>query len=217
MAEEANEMKNRFLSNMSYHIRIPLNGVVGFSQLIASEPNMPDELRKEYSSIIQKNSEELMRLVNDVLDLSRLEAGMMKFNIQEYGLAELCNEATYMARMHSEGCTVIRLENEIETDLNIRVDTVRFTQALMSALTYPQKYKEKREIDFKVTLDTEKNFINFRITNSPLADERFTSQEVCIRHEINRLLFEYFGGSYKVQTNPDGKPTILFTFPSGRN
>ena len=125
MAEEANEMKNRFLSNISYHIRIPLNGVVGFSQLIASEPNMPDKLRKEYSSIIQKNSEELMRLVNDVLDLSRLEAGMMKFNIQEYGLAELCNEATYMARMHSEGCTVIRLENEIETDLNIRVDTVR--------------------------------------------------------------------------------------------
>ena len=48
-------------------------------------------------------------------------------------------------------------------------------------------------------------------------NQRFTSQEVCIRHEINRLLFEYFGGSYKVQTNPDGKPTILFTFPSGRN
>ena len=73
---------------------------------------------------------------------------MMKFNIQEYGLAELCNEATYMARMHSEGCTVIRLENEIDTDLNIRVDTVRFTQALLSALTYPQKYKEKREIEY---------------------------------------------------------------------
>lgn len=94
MAEEANEMKNRFLSNMSYHIRIPLNGVVGFSQLIASESNMTDEVRKEYSSIIQKNSEELMRLVNDVLDLSRLEAGMMKFNIQEYGLTELCNEGS---------------------------------------------------------------------------------------------------------------------------
>lgn len=81
MAEEANEMKNRFLSNISYHIRIPLNGVVGFSQLIASEPNMPDELRKVLFHH-QKNSEELMRLVNDVLDLSRLEAGMMKFNIQ---------------------------------------------------------------------------------------------------------------------------------------
>ena len=98
---------------------------------------------------------------------------MMNFTIQEYGLADLCNEATSLPLMHSEGCTVIRLENEIDTDLNIRVDTVRFTQALLSALTYPQKYKEKREIDFKVTLDTEKNFINFRITNSPLADERF--------------------------------------------
>ena len=217
MAEEANEMKNRFLSNMSYHIRIPLNGVVGFSQLIASESNMTDEVRKEYSSIIQKNSEELMRLVNDVLDLSRLEAGMMKFNIQEYGLTELCNEALYMARMRNEENICIRLGNETAPDLDIRIDTTRFSQALLSTLTYPQKCEEKREIDFKVTHDTEKNMIRFRIINSPLADERFTSQEVYIRHEINRLLLEYFGGSYKVQANAGEKPTILFTYPLGKN
>ncbi len=217
MAEEANEMKNRFLSNMSYHIRIPLNGVVGFSQLIASESNMTDEVRKEYSSIIQKNSEELMRLVNDVLDLSRLEAGMMKFNIQEYGLTELCNEALYMARMRNEENICIRLGNETAPDLDIRIDTARFSQALLSTLTYPQKCEEKREIDFKVTHDTEKNMIRFRIINSPLADERFTSQEVYIRHEINRLLLEYFGGSYKVQANAGEKPTILFTYPLGKN
>lgn len=217
MAEEANEMKNRFLSNMSYHIRIPLNGVVGFSQLIASESNMTDEVRKEYSSIIQKNSEELMRLVNDVLDLSRLEAGMMKFNIQEYGLTELCNEALYMARMRNEENICIRLGNETAPGLDIRIDTARFSQALLSTLTYPQKCEEKREIDFKVTHDTEKNMIRFRIINSPLADERFTSQEIYIRHEINRLLLEYFGGSYKVQANAGEKPTILFTYPLGKN
>lgn len=201
---------------MSYHIRIPLNGVVGFSQLIASESNMTDEVRKEYSSIIQKNSEELMRLVNDVLDLSRLEAGMMKFNIQEYGLTELCNEALYMAHMRNEENICIRLGNETAPGLDIRIDTTRFSQALLSTLTYPQKCEEKREIDFKVTHDTEKNMIRFRIINSPLADERFTSQEVYIRHEINRLLLEYFGGSYKVQANAGEKPTILFTYPLGK-
>ena len=63
MIEKANETKNHFLSNMSYNIRIPLNGVVGFSQLIASEPNMDESTRQEYSAIIQKNSEELIQLV----------------------------------------------------------------------------------------------------------------------------------------------------------
>ena len=102
IAEKANETKNHFLANMSYNIRIPLNGVVGFSQLIASEPNMDEDTRKEFSAIIQKNTEELMQLVNDVLDLSRLEANMMKFQIQEYDAVALCNDAIYMARMRNE-------------------------------------------------------------------------------------------------------------------
>ncbi len=54
---ETNEIKNRFLSNMSYNIRTPLNNVVGFSQLIASEPNIDKEIRQEYSNIIHKSSE----------------------------------------------------------------------------------------------------------------------------------------------------------------
>lgn len=77
--EEANEMKNRFLSNMSHAIRVPLNGVLGFSQIIANEAEIDDQTRKEYAEIIQQNTDQLMRLVNNVLDLSRLEAGMMKF------------------------------------------------------------------------------------------------------------------------------------------
>lgn len=59
-----------------------------------------------------------------------------------------------------------------------------------------------------MTLDTEKHFINFRITNSPLADERFISQEVCIRHEINRLLFEYFEEATKYrQIRTESRPS----------
>ena len=87
---------------MSYNIRTPLNNVVGFSQLIACEPNIDEGTRKEYSNIIHQSSEKLMRLVNDVLDLSRLEAQMMKFQIQVYDAVELCNEACYMARMKNE-------------------------------------------------------------------------------------------------------------------
>lgn len=82
--EEANEMKNRFLSNMSHAIRVPLNGVLGFSQIIANDMEIDDDSRKEYAAIIQQNTEQLMRLVNNVLDLSRLEAGMMKKTLHTY-------------------------------------------------------------------------------------------------------------------------------------
>lgn len=114
MIEKANETKNHFLSNMSYNIRILLNGVVGFSQLIASEPNMDESTRQEYSAIIQKNSEELIQLVNDVLDLSRLEANMMKFQIQTYDVIALCNDAIYMAQMHNEGAISILFSTNID-------------------------------------------------------------------------------------------------------
>ena len=83
IAEEANEVKSRFLANMSYNIRIPLNNVVGFSQLLSTDMGLDDKEKLEYSEIIQANSTDLIQLVNDVLDLSRLEAKMMKFQIQD--------------------------------------------------------------------------------------------------------------------------------------
>lgn len=209
IAEEANEMKNHFLSNMSYNIRIPLNGVVGFSQLIATDEHMEEKTRKEYAAIIQQNTEELMRLVNDVLDLSRLEADMMKFQLQEYDVVSLCSDVLYMAREQSQGRIDIQFEQHIET-ASITVDTARLTQALLSAVTYPQPRDEKRIIRFTLALDDETRSIRICIDNSPLADPAFLSQEVSIRHDINRLLLAHFGGTYTVTTDA---PTIVFTYP----
>lgn len=212
IAEKANETKNHFLANMSYNIRIPLNGVVGFSQLIASEPNMDEDTRKEFSAIIQKNTEELMQLVNDVLDLSRLEANMMKFQIQEYDAVALCNDAVYMARMRNEETIEIYFDTHIETQ-PITTDTGRLIQALVSTLTYPQKNTTHREITFTLTRDDSGKQICFRISNSPLADPEFNSQKVSIRHDINRLLLLHFGGSYNITPDEQGRPVINFTYP----
>ena len=110
---------------MSYNIRTPLNNVVGFSQLIASEPNIDENTREEYSAIIHQSSEKLMRLVNDVLDLSRLEAKMMKFQIQDYDAVALCNEVCYMARMNNEKTGIqIRFTSEVDS-LSLHTDTTR--------------------------------------------------------------------------------------------
>ena len=212
MIEKANETKNHFLSNMSYNIRIPLNGVVGFSQLIASEPNMDENTRQEYSAIIQKNSEELIQLVNDVLDLSRLEANMMKFQIQTYDAIALCNDAIYMAQMRNEGVIEILFKANISTQ-DITTDTGRITQALLSTLIYPDKSKERRKITFTVNQSDTSGIIHFQIINSPLADPKYHSQQVSIRHEINKLLLKHFGGGYTVTTDKHGKHTIDLTLP----
>ena len=209
---QTNEMKNRFLSKMSYNIRIPLNNVVGFSQLIACEPNIDKEARQEYTNIIHQSSEKLMKLVNDVLDLSRLEAQMMKFQVQDYDVIELCKEVCYMARVQNEQTGInVDFSTKIDSPIIIHTDTRRLTQALLSALVYPQEHRQERYIRF--ILSREKDVLHFQISNSPLADPAFVSQETIIRHDINLLLLQHFGGDYFVNQEAPENPEIVFIYP----
>ena len=209
---QTNEMKNRFLSKMSYNIRTPLNNVVGFSQLIACEPNIDKETRQEYTNIIHQSSEKLMKLVNDVLDLSRLEAQMMKFQIQDYDVIELCKEVCYMARVQNEQTGInVDFSTEIDSPIIIHTDTRRLTQALLSALVYPQEHRQERNIRF--ILSREGDVLHFQINNSPLVDPSFVSQETIIRHDINLLLLQHFGGDYFVNQEAPENPEIVFIYP----
>lgn len=157
-----------------------------------------------------------MRLVNDVLDLSRLEAKMMKFQIQDYDAVALCNEVCYMARMNNEKTGIqVRFTPEVES-LSLRTDTTRLGHALLSSLTYPHEHEtegQQEERIIRFTLSRNGEMLYFRILNSPLADEAFTSQETVIRHEINQLLLAYFGGSYQVNARGTEGPEIVFTYP----
>lgn len=217
IAEEANEVKTRFLSDMSYNIRIPLNNVLGFSQLMTMDANEIDANQwKVYSEIIQSNSTELIQLVNDVLDLSRLEAGRTKWKIEEYDAVLLCTEVIGMAEMRNEGKIRINFQSGIEK-LLIQVDVARLSQVLLSALTYSDPCEEEREISFFLQKDgQEKEMLVFQIENSPLADPRLQTQKVEVRHSINRLTVGHLGGKYAVNSDVM-LPTITFTYPVSRS
>ena len=210
---KTNEIKNRFLSNMSYNIRTPLNNVVGFSQLIACEPNIDKETRQEYSNIIHKSSEKLMRLVNDVLDLSRLEAQMMKFQIQDNDIIELCKEACYMADARNEKAGIKVLFTAETSSQIIRTDTARLIQALLSTLVYPDEQGSQQERTIRFIASRNGDMLRLRIINSPLAEHTFASQETIIRHDINRLLLKHFGGNYLVNDKTPEGPEIVFIYP----
>ncbi len=209
ITEETNEIKSRFLSNMSYNIRIPLNNVVGFSQLIAIDPNIDEETLAEYSKIIQKNAEELIQLVNDVLDLSRLEAKMMRFNVIDYGIIDICNDVLGQVRM-KENTIQANFTPEAQNHL-VHVDTSRINQVLLSLLMYPEPCTQPRRVTLKLKEET--GTFTFRICNTPLADPAFLNQSVAVRHEINRLIVEHFGGKYKVKSKQTEEPTVIFTLP----
>lgn len=213
IAEEANEVKNRFLTNMSYNIRIPLNNVLGFSQLMTLDPGSVDaDEWKEYSEIIQSNSTELIQLVNDVLDLSRLEAGKTKWNLQEYDIVVLCSEIMSMLRMKGESNIHVDFQTDIDT-LPLTTDTARFTQVILSTLGYADNYKEERNVTFTLHRDPQEELLIFHIANSPLADPQLQTQKAEVRHSINRLTIAHFGGTYTIEpTTPEG-PTMVITYP----
>ena len=85
--EESNRLKSAFLANMSHEIRTPLNAIVGFSNLLAQ--TNPSEETKEFCEIIETNNELLLQLVNDILDLSKIEAGQMDFIYSEFNVSTL--------------------------------------------------------------------------------------------------------------------------------
>lgn len=209
--EEANEMKNRFLSNMSHAIRVPLNNVVGFSQLMAVDTEIDEEMRKEYSDIIQQNTEALMLLVNNVLDLSRLEANMMKYQLMDYDVVQICNDAISAALMQNPNLS-IHFQNNVEQHI-IHTDCNRIMQMIISTLTGTSATsQEKREIHF--SLEKSGEILCFKVVNSPLADSKYDGQEASLRHDINRLLLKHFGGTYQVMPDTAAGPTLLFTYPA---
>ena len=214
VAEEANRLKGIFLANMSYGIRIPLNNVVGFSQLLATEEGLSDDERKEYSSIVQNNSAELIQLVNDVLDLSRLEAGMMKFQLNDMRADECSADWVSLVRMRSEGSIDLKADIQVG-DAVIHGDIGRLTQAVLRMVLFPGKSGNlRRTVSLKLVYNPDKNCLEGEITNSPLADESFASQKTAVYHKINQLLFEHFGGSYQVCGSEGDKIHVIrFVYP----
>ena len=217
IAEEANEVKSHFLSNMSYDIRSTLNNVLGFSQLMTQDPNSIETAQwKEYSEIVQTNSTELIQLVNDILDLSRLEAGKTKWQVQEYDIIPLCSDIVSIAQMRNKRKIQIDFKTTIKEQAS-QLDITRFTQVIVSTLIYPVPCDLQRHVTFSLYCNEQEKLLVFRIINTPLADAEFQIRKTDVRHRINRLTIEYFGGTYTVISNLKEEPTIIITYPYSKS
>lgn len=162
-AEESDRLKSAFLANMSHEIRTPLNAIVGFSSLLAETDEA--ELRHVYMSLVQENNELLLNLISDILDISKIEAGMIDLVMGRVDVPQLCREviATFS---HKKRDTAVELRfDENSPQIVIDADKNRIVQVLSNFLTNALKFTTKGSITLSYLLEDESQ-VRFCVTDT---------------------------------------------------
>ena len=219
-AEESDRMKSAFLANMSHEIRTPLNAIVGFSELISDESISAGE-KKEFFSIINNNSYLLLNLINDILDLSRLESGNMKFIIEKTNLSDCCRNA--LASVEHRVFPGVQLTyTPSEDPLHIQTDSIRLQQLLINLLTNACKFTKEGEINLSYQIDEDKQHVRITVTDTGCGIPEDKQKAIFERFEkvdeyaqgtglglsISQTIIEHLGGS--IQLDPTYKHGARF-------
>jgi len=160
---ELDRLKTGFLANMSHELRTPLNSILGFSDVILEgldgplTPNMSSDLL-----LIQKNGQHLLHLINDVLDMSKIEAGRMNLNPEKLKVQEILEEVTSITSpLASERKLALFIEANSDHEVEITADRTRLRQVMINLINNAIKFTEKGEIAIRVD---KKDLSNIRIT-----------------------------------------------------
>lgn len=212
LAEQA-ELKQSFLNNMSHEIRTPLNAIVGFSDMLANEPEFSNEEQQEFVDIINTNTKLLLKLVGDVLELSRIESGNLSFTFQRESVCRLLDD---VYQTHS---LLIRpplqfLKDFPPEDVQVNVDPMRLTQVLTNFLNNANKFTKEGSIRLgyccpsgmsEVHLYVEDTGIGIPHSEQKMIFERFYkrsefSQGVGLGLSICVLIVEKMGGRIELRS-----------------
>ncbi len=183
-ADRANKAKSEFLANMSHEIRTPLNGIIGFTELLKNTPL--NKSQKLYTENVLTASHSLLGIINDILDLSKIEAGKMELDPIRTDIIELAEQATDIIKYHAS-------KKGLELLLNIDssvprfavVDPLRLKQILINLLSNAVKFTETGEVELK---------LSFSPSNGSRGDFNFEVRDtgIGITEEQQRKLFNAF-------------------------
>ena len=162
-AEEANRLKTSFLQNISHEIRTPLNSVIGFSNVIAEKYTSEED--KQITNIIKTNSNLLLKLINDTLDISRLESEHAQFTFSEYNLNECCQLAALNISDTVKPGIKLRYPSSKEY-VPIRTDAFHLQQLLVNLLTNAVKFTEQGEITLDYAIHEKENRVEIFVTDT---------------------------------------------------
>ena len=224
-AEESNRLKTAFLANMSHEIRTPLNAIVGFSSVLVSDDSSPAE-KAQYCDIIQKNSDLLLHLINDILDISRMESGKIKFVWEECDVVELCQTALSTAEYGRKTSALFLFETPVAS-LVIKTDAQRLKQVLINLLSNAAKFTPSGSIKLAIAIDKQHQQLELSVSDTGCGIPPDKSEKVFERFEklneysqgtglglaISRLIVENLGGKIWVDKDYTEGARFVFTHP----
>lgn len=228
-AEESDRLKTAFLANMSHEIRTPLNAIVGFSNVLISEDFSPEE-QKNFVEIIQTNSDLLLRLVNDILDISRLETGKLQLTYETCDLILLCQGVLATTSPAKKADVSYVFEPPVES-FELETDVQRLQQILINLMSNANKFTETGEVRLELKIDEAKKQVVFAISDTgcgipeekqEIVFERFSKlneyvQGTGLGLAICRITVNMLGGEIWVDRNYKKGARFVFTHPMTRS
>jgi len=195
-AEESDRLKSAFLANVSHEIRTPLNSIVGFSSLLA-EPDLDDASKTLYSGLIESNSETLLVLIDEIIDLSKIEAHQLTINMQRFSVDVLLNELFEIFKNQHLGSPVELRVRKVsdKKELFVFSDRVRVKQVLTNLLTNAYKFTEKDFIEMGY-MENELGQIQLYVKDSGIGIEQKNLEVVFDRfRKLNDDKKKLYGGT----------------------
>jgi PAS domain S-box-containing protein len=229
--ERATELKSKFLASMSHELRTPLNAIVGFSDLLAEQvAGQLNAKQLRFVQHIKEGSSHLLQLINDILDLSKIEAGQMEFRFEDFAIRDALAEVLSIIRPLAATKNITLNEN-VSVGVLVRADRVRFKQVLYNLLSNAVKFTGsggKVEINSEdqqnlVCLSVIDNGIGIRREDQALIFEEFRQVEGSQgAHEgtglglaITKRLVEQQGGTIMLESEPGRGSKFAVLFPRG--
>lgn len=223
-AEEANQLKSAFLANMSHEIRTPLNAIVGFSNLLSMVEDKEEML--EYAGIIETNTELLLQLINDILDMSKIESGMYDFHVTQVDANQLMSEVEQLARLRIRTDEVSLSFAERLPQCVFHTDKNRLIQVLTNLVVNAIKFTSQGEIQIGYRLQ-DAHTLYFYVSDTGCGMsaeqcehvfERFVKYNTFIQGtglglSICKMIIEKLGGEIGVQSESGKGSVFWFTLP----
>ena len=223
-AENAMRAKSVFLSNMSHEIRTPLNALSGFSSLLTEE-GLDDETRRQCNEVIQQNSELLLKLINDVIDLSSLEFGKLQFCISQHDAVSICRNVIDTVNKVKQTQAELTFTTELE-EMPIETDDSRLQQVLINLLINATKFTPQGSIVLKLEKETDDTVL-FTVTDTGCGIPKDKQANIFQRFEklnenaqgsglglsICQLIIEHIGGQIWIDSEYAEGSRFCFTHP----
>jgi signal transduction histidine kinase len=236
LADEANRAKSRFLATMSHELRTPLNAIIGFSQFMTQEALGPlgDPRYREFSTDIHSSGHHLLRLINDILDISKIESGAATLDEGRVGLRDLADECRRMIRPLADAKSIVLDCDGAAVDIEIVADRTKLKQVLINILNNAVKFTPAEgRVTFAAVANAEKGVvltvsdtgIGMSAEEIPRALEPFTQLDSALSRTqegtglglpLAKMLAELHGGFLDVRSAPGKGTTVTVRLPAER-